>query len=83
MNPDEWPDKTLEECIESEEDFEVTDEDWEDIEDDIEERRNIMELAAISTMLGRMLADSHITFREYVRLTNIVEQYQDDWGTTF
>jgi hypothetical protein len=79
MNPNDWPDKTLEEALESEEDFECTDEDWDDIDDEIEERRNTMELAACSAMFGRMMRDNHITFREYIRLTNALDEYQREW----
>lgn len=82
-DPEDWPDKTLDEAIEEEEDLEITDEDWDEVEGDIKERRDLMELSACSAMFGRMLADSKITFREYMRLTNIVEEYQDEWETHF
>lgn len=81
MNPDKFPDMTLEEAVESDTDYsDFTEKDWEEIEDEIEERRNLMELAACSTMFTRMVRDNYITFREYIRLTEALDDYQDEWG---
>lgn len=80
MNPEDFPDKTLTELVEDEDNVEWTEEDIEDLEENFEEYRNTMELMAAATILGRMMMDDKLTFREYIELTNHVEDYQDKWG---
>jgi hypothetical protein len=81
MNPENYPDKTLSEIEDSDEyeDFDVDDRD--EFFDEVEEYRDAMEILASSIMLARMLKDDYITFREYIRLTNYVEDFEIENGT--
>jgi hypothetical protein len=82
MNPENFPDKKLTELVEDESNAEWTEEDVADLEAEFKEYRDTMELMAAATILGRMMMDNKLTFREYIRLTNHVEDYQDEWGVT-
>lgn len=81
MNPENYPDKTLSEIEDSGEyeDFDIDDRD--EFFEEVEEYRNTMEIAASAIMLARMFADDHITFREYIRLTDYVEDFEAERGT--
>lgn len=81
MNPENYPDKTLSEMENSDEYDEFDIDDRDEFFEEVEEYRNTMEIVASSIMLARMLEDDHITFREYIRLTNYVEDFEAERGT--
>jgi len=83
MNPENYPDKTLSEIEDSDEydDFDVDVDDRDEFFEEVDEYRNSVEILASSIMLARMFEDDYITFREYIRLTNYVEDFEAERGT--
>ena len=81
MNPENYPDKTLTEIEGSNEYDEFDIDDRDEFFEEVDEYRNSVEILASSIMLARMLEDDYITFREYIRLTNYVEDFEAERGT--
>ncbi len=81
MNPEDYPDKTLSEMKNSGEYDEFDIEDRDEFFEEVKEYRNTVEVIASSIMLARMVDDDYITFREYIRLTNYVEDFEVEQRT--
>jgi len=81
MKPENYPNKTLSEIEDSDEYDEYDIDDRDEFFEEVDEYRNSVEILASSIMLARMLEDDYITFREYIRLTNYVEDFEAERGT--
>lgn len=71
-NPDDYPDKTLTEL--QDEDHEEIENLREDIAGELSDRRKSITLIAATNVIARMFEDDVITLREYIRLTNWIEE---------
>lgn len=69
MNPQEYPDKTLDEI--DTDDFDVSDD---DMEEEIAERQESLTIIAGVLALDMMLENNIITLREYIRYAEYLEK---------
>ena len=78
---DEIPDKTFSELMEDSEDDEDAP-DWvetqEEFEKEIEEFHTLAEVMYAAIVFGRMFEDDYITLREYMALTDYLEDIERD-----
>jgi hypothetical protein len=78
MNPENFPDKTHSELLED--NHGAAEEIAEDIEDEAAEMHATGAAIGAAIVFSRMFEDDAVTFREYIRLTNWVEEYEREHG---
>lgn len=73
LNPEDAPDKTIDEL---DEETQKELEDDETIKQEMDDMQELFKVMSTVMMLAQMFMDGHITLREYVRLGMILEDYE-------
>lgn len=77
-NYEDWPDMTFEELKESDE-YDTDEMNLiEDTSQVLGEYQDAMVILSGTIALGKMLEDGHITLREYIRLSDYLEEWERD-----
>jgi len=84
MKPDEFPDKTVDELLEADEDdeFSLSEEEYEEMHEEYADMREGAVLLMQAAALGEMLAQGEITMRTYIEMIEWVEDRADEKGVT-
>jgi hypothetical protein len=80
--PEDYPDKTVDELLEQDEDneFSLTEDEYDEMFEEYKEMREGAVLLMQGAALGEMLAEGEITLRRYIQFIDWIEQKADEKG---
>jgi hypothetical protein len=80
--PEDYPDKTVDELLEQDEDneFSLTEDEYDEMFEEYKEMREGAVLLMQGAALGEMLAEGEITLRRYIQFIDWIEAKADEKG---
>jgi hypothetical protein len=85
MDPQDFPDKTVDELLEQDEEeseFSLTQEEYDEMQEEWWDLREGAVLYMQSAALGQMLGEGFITLRTYIEMVEWIEDKADEKGIT-